>query len=721
MLYFIPANGQISGIDHWEMLITSGQEWRYFPGTEEPSSAWNSLEFDDSEWELGVSGIGYGDGDDMTEIDPVVALYMRKEFSVVDKALIVQAILYMDYDDAFVAYLNGVEIARANVSGEPPGYATQASSLHEALMYRGINPEEFRIKGEIFTQVIHEGRNVLAVQVHNHDPGSSDMSSIPFLCVGMSDPGQTYLDVPQWFSAPVDYTMSELPIISINTYNRTIPDEPKIPAWLSVIDNGQGRMNSQYDPATGYNGWINIEIRGESAQMFPKKSYSFETQDSLGENNNVPLLDLPVENDWILYGPYSDKTLIKNVLTYRLTRDMGRYATRTKFCELFINDEYRGLYVLMEKIKQDKNRVDISKLNVDDISGDQLTGGYILRIDKLDPNDYPSWISMPSGGLQGGEEPITFQYFDPGGFDLQDVQRVYIRNWIEEFERVLNSQEYLDPVIGFKAYIDIPSFIDFLIINELSKNIDAYIFSTYLYKERDSKGGKLYMGPVWDFNISYGNVDYNDDVMMPYGWIYDDGWRMYWFRRMMKDRVFSNTLNCRWHELRSNIFSNERILNIIDSLVTVLDGPIQKNYKKWPVLGTYIWPNVFIGETYEEEIEQLKSWLIDRLAWMDDHIPMECVTGLYPIGEGVNDIQLYPNPFEDIIYIQLKSPGSLKSIQLMDRSGRMILRLIQDDERKYNFFLSWDDINLEKLHSGIYIALIELSNGKMIYKKLIKN
>ena len=185
--------------------------------------------------------------------------------------------------------------------------------------------------------------------------------------------------------------------------------------------------------------------------MFPKKSFSFELQDSTGEKLNMPLMGLPEENDWILHAHYSDKTCIRNVLTYKLARDMGEYASRTRYCEVFLNGNYFGLYSLMEKIKQDKNRVDIAKLKPEDISGDDLTGGYILRVDKIDDNDYPPWYADPHPSLPGEPEP-EFQYFDPSGEKLTAEQQNYIRNFISGFESVLNGASIADPETGYGQF-----------------------------------------------------------------------------------------------------------------------------------------------------------------------------------------------------------------------------------------------------------------------------
>ncbi len=181
----------------------------------------------------------------------------------------------------------------------------------------------------------------------------------------------------------IDFTSSNLPIIIINTNGLSIPyDNPRIVAEMGIIYNGQGERNNISDSLNNYSGKISIEIRGASSSGWSKKSYGIETQNDDGSNNNVSLLGMPEENDWILYASYYDRSFLRNVLTFKLANDMGWYASRTRYCELVLNGEYQGIYVLMEKIKRDKNRVDISKLNPDEISGDDVTGGYIIKVDK---------------------------------------------------------------------------------------------------------------------------------------------------------------------------------------------------------------------------------------------------------------------------------------------------------------------------------------------------
>ena len=178
------------------------------------------------------------------------------------------------------------------------------------------------------------------------------------------------------------FTSSNLPLVVINTNGQAIVDDPKIIANMGIIWNGPGNRNSLSDPMNNYNGKIAIEIRGSSSQMFPKKGYGFETRATDLSDIDVSLLGMPEENDWVLYAPYTDKTMIRDVLTYTLDASLGHWSPRCRYVELFLNGNYQGVYVLIEKIKRNKTRVDIAKLTLTDNVGEDLTGGYIVKIDK---------------------------------------------------------------------------------------------------------------------------------------------------------------------------------------------------------------------------------------------------------------------------------------------------------------------------------------------------
>ena len=408
-----------------------------------------------------------------------------------------------------------------------------------------------------------------------------------------------------------------LPLMKIQTGNQNIVDEPKIPGSLQIYQ--EELLIEEH--------LIGIEIRGSSSQMFDKKSYGFETWDEMGEDLNASLGGFPEEEDWILYGPYSDKSLVRNVLIYELSNNMGQYASKTKFYELEINEIFQGTYVLMEKIKRDRNRVDISKNKVEDI-----TGGYIIKIDKPtgDGDWYDENIAFASQynttGVLVDTGNINFLYEYPKADDVSDEQKKYIQDYIHLFETALISEDFESIENGYRQFIDLDSFIDFFILNEFSKNPDGFRLSTYLHKE---KGGKLKMGPIWDFNLAFGNVNYCDGDS-PYGWAHrfndicsGDNWQVpFWWNRFLDDPEYVSLLKERWAILRSEILSSDTVSGRLRELQDNLKGSsaIDKNFGKWLILGKYIWPNKFIGDSYDSEINYLEEWINERFDWLDQNI-----------------------------------------------------------------------------------------------------
>ncbi len=439
-----------------------------------------------------------------------------------------------------------------------------------------------------------------------------------------------WLFIQEVLSEPVDFESSNLPIVVINTHGKTIPDAYRIMADMGIIFNGSGQRNHVNDPFNDYNGKISIELRGSSSQMFPKKQYALETEYADGQNRNVALLGLPEENDWILNGPYSDKSLIRNVLIYRLARDLGRYASRTRFCELVLNGDYRGVYVLMEKIKRDKHRVNIAKLKPDEISGDDLTGGYIVKIDKLAGEHVDGWYSV-FPPYPEAKHRIYFQYHYPKPDKIAEAQKTYIRNFIFDFEKTLFGPNYQDPQKGYYSKVDLNSFVDYFILNEISKNVDGYRLSAFFYKDKDSNDPRLHAGPIWDFNIAFGNADYYHAFSVK-GWQadinydtqfmeWDDAFLVpFWWQKFTADSVFMKRVIDRWQNLRRSVLATDRLLSLIDSYADTLEEAQKRNFERWPVLGTHVWPNYYVGKTYDEEIDYLKSWLAQRLEWMDSQL-----------------------------------------------------------------------------------------------------
>ena len=438
--------------------------------------------------------------------------------------------------------------------------------------------------------------------------------------------------------AQVTLTSSNLPIIVINTNGQTIKDEPKITATMGVIDNGAGKRNSITDPFNNYNGKIGIEIRGHSSQMFPKKQYGIELRDDAGNDVKAALLGMPEESDWILNANYSDKSLLRNVIAYKLGNDLGRYATRTKFCEVVINNQYMGIYILQEKIKRDKNRVNIKKIETTDIAGDALTGGYIIHIDRIDygdkyfvsdyPSVYPKIPRQPS--------PINYIISYPNEEDLQPAQLAYIKNYVGQFETTLTKATYTDAFDGYYDYIDIDAWVDYFLATEFTKAIDAYRLSAYLYKNRDSENSKLVYGPMWDYDLSFGLVDYGgtstDPGWAPSGWMAQiDPWGgeinpPFWIKKIFNDPVIFNKLAKRWHTIKQYVFDPQALMKFIDENALYLTESIYRNFQKWPELfnpAVYIWPNRNHFTNYNDELLYLKVWLNQRYTWMDANLPAD--------------------------------------------------------------------------------------------------
>ena len=439
---------------------------------------------------------------------------------------------------------------------------------------------------------------------------------------------------------------SNLPIVVVNTFGIPIPDEPKISGNMGIIDNGPGELNNLNDPFNDYNGAIGIEIRGQSTQMFPKKSYAFETRDISGENLDVSLLGMPEENDWILCAPYTDKSMLRNVVTFDMDHKMGNYSTRTIFCEVVINNDYKGVYVLEEKIKKDENRVDIATLKPDEISGNDLTGGYIIKVDKIDPDfalGADGWLSAPQPSYPNAMD-IIFQYYYPEAEEIVPQQKNYIIDFIASAENALISTQFADPDNGYQKFFDAPSFVDFMLLCEISKEVDKYRYSTYFYKEKNTDGGKLFAGPAWDFNLGYGNVDYWEPGIDYTGWLYTDlqshEWSiMYWWKRMMEDTYFRDLTKTRWVSLRQNQLDDAGIHAVIDSLLIHIDAAKDRNYQRWPILGQYVWPNYdWQNNTYEDEVEYFENYLFNRLHWMDGNLPGTVLSSWAGISAETNKI-----------------------------------------------------------------------------------
>lgn len=487
--------------------------------------------------------------------------------------------------------------------------------------------------------------------------------------------------VVSWPAIGQTFQSSNLPIVIINTDGQSILNEPKVTVNMKIIDNGPGVRNAVTDNANVYNGKVGIELRGSSSRvLFPKKQYAVELRNAAGLDTAVSLLGFPAEEDWVLSAPYNDKTLMRDVLAYKLGRDMGRYAPRTRYCELVLNGNYQGVYFLNEKIKRDKNRVDISALEPTEVSGDDLTGGYIIKLDKVDGSSGPGFASQYPPLPNMPAKKITFQYEYPKWDEIVPQQKSYIANYISQFEQALAGSNYADPDQGYARYIDVDSFVDFFIMNELTKNVDGYRLSSFFYKQKDSQGGKLFAGPIWDFNLGFGNANYCTSGA-PTGFVYsefnnvcpNDTWLIpFWWVKLFRDGNFSTKVADRWASLRQDKFSIQKIYAYIDSVANVLNQESQqRNFAAWPVMNTYVWPNYFVGANFETEVSWLKGWVADRVIWLDNNLP-QGITGIEQ-PSSAKEIEVFPNPFSSAFTIRLPSKNNAPlSVQVLNSTGSQV-------------------------------------------------
>ncbi len=428
-----------------------------------------------------------------------------------------------------------------------------------------------------------------------------------------------------------DFT-SNLPLLVVKPVRSTIPRDTRVPVYLTSIEPFRGRT-ALLGPAA-WSGMGEMEIRGQSSTGFPKKQYNLETDDAAGQDLEVPLLGLPAESDWVLNGPYSDKSLLNNYLAFELHEKMGHYAVRRRFVEVFIDEnrgqlkyptDYRGIYVLLEKIKIDKHRVNIARMTPATSKEPEISGGYIFKKDKNSAGDKN--FSTRGGAGFGAQ---NLKYHDPKPKEITLDQQHWLRDYVIDFEKALYADDWLRRTGArhYSHFIDVPSFVDNHWIVEFTKQIDGYRLSDYFYKDRN---GPIHMAPIWDWNLSFGNADYLQG-WDPTGWYYPliDPNAHIWLRRLIcgtprgaagnGDPDFYQALIDRWSVLRTNVLSASNVVARIDEIAAYLDEAKDREFDRWPRLNRYVWPNprqLYVVRTYAQIIANKKKWIQDRFAWID--------------------------------------------------------------------------------------------------------
>jgi hypothetical protein len=520
-------------------------------------------------------------------------------------------------------------------------------------------------------------------------------------------------------NAVVRLDSSNLPIILIDTHGQNIPDGTKITARMKIINYEPQRRNHVTDPGNIYDGYVGIEIRGSYSATLPQKPYGFETRDSMGNNLNVPLLNMPAENDWVLIANYNDKVFMRNTLAFDLFAKMGHYQPHTQLCELDSNGVYEGIYVLTEKIKPDKNRVNISKMTAADTLGDDLTGGYIIKVDNTDGSGTDYWNSTEQAFDRPGAYPY-FVYAFPKPDDIVVPQKKYIQGFVRRIDTVLMSSKFADPIKGYRKYFDVASFIDYFIVGEVSRNVDTYKKSAFFYKNKDSKDGLLHAGPVWDFDWAWKNINECEvNATDGSGWTFlissvcnsypvPPGWMV----KFLQDTNFTNELHTRYSLLRKTILSEGSLYHYIDSIHALVNEAQVRHYQRWPILGINVGtPEVDAQPTtFDGEITKFKKWISTRLSWLDANmlgkdIQATGVQGTVVIPKDFVLFQNYPNPFNPTTVIHYYLPvASHAVVKVYDVLGREVATLVNEQKSAGSYQVTFD---AHLLTSGVYFYSLQ--------------
>ena len=400
-----------------------------------------------------------------------------------------------------------------------------------------------------------------------------------------------------------------LPVVYMNTKGQQVLKENAIWGNIALLD-GNGEEQSVFSlPNSIYR--ATIKYRGASSySKFDKKQYRIKfyknEKDSAKE---VSLAGMGANSEWVLNGPYLDKTLIRNKLVYDLARELNGWAPDTRFVELFVDGEYQGVYLAVEPVTNGESRLRLAEFGL--LSGETA---YIVNRDRIDTGSE----EIDTWGKTNGYTYNALYIRYPSKNKITEKQKAYIQKDISEFEQVLYVKNFSDKRIGYQAYIDMDNWVDYFIINEFAMNYDAGNLSTYLYKELD---GKLQLA-VWDFNNGFDNYQWfrtETDVLHTV--------ENSWFQRLWQDENFRDRVCERYRQLRETTLADEHIAEKIASYQEELGEAVDRNFKVW---GYSFKENLLAGtskegtsrniRSYEEAMKQLTDTIRERLAYLDKEL-----------------------------------------------------------------------------------------------------
>jgi hypothetical protein len=425
-----------------------------------------------------------------------------------------------------------------------------------------------------------------------------------------------------------------LPIVIIDVAGQTLPRSPtgkKVSGTLKIVEDHDGMFDWRNPrPLTtrpvAFETPIGISRHGNASDLYgEQKPFNIELRDAAGKERHAPLLGMPKEADWVLNACWVDRTCMKHALVYDAFRDMGRWAARFRWVEVLLDGKYNGMYLLMEKIRRDKNRVNIPAV-APDATGD-LTGGYIWKMDS--PVDGPGREWLSKAGLR-------WSWYRPRWDTITPAQKKYLQDHLNAFDDVWQGPSFGDPKTGYRAWLDVPSFVDYMLMNELSMNTDGLWRSAFFHKQTEANGNKIIAGPGWDYDLAFG-VEFRavhrtdawqhqllaaalprEDCCKAYAKVFD-----FW-KKLWADPAFQRDLKCRWTELRRGPLSTATLHGKIDAWTKHIAAAEKRHHERYKVIGIKYFGLHFVGKTWAEDVAYLKRWIGERVKWMDANLPGTC-------------------------------------------------------------------------------------------------
>ena len=487
-------------------------------------------------------------------------------------------------------------------------------------------------------------------------------------------------------------TSTNLPIVWIDVDGAVIDRDERITARMKIIHNGDGQLNwadtvAHPGQTIDYQGYIALRYRGSSSfYNSDKKPYSFRPLtaplEEGGEKKKVALLGMGKDNNWAFLAPYADKSMMRDLLAFEVSRPWMEYTPQGRYCELYVDGIYYGVYILTEVVSKGKHRINLPDPGEAD---DEITGGYIMEVNRPDHEVvYPSnYHPVSNTGDIYNDRFIHIQFKSPDYEDLTSDQVNYIIHRIDQMETALWNYSP-GGAATYREYLDEANFIDYQIAQELGNNVDAYRLSGKFYKRRDSEDARFKMA-LWDMNLAYGNSRYYD-AYRTNTWMYKNNNTLYphgqrelvpfWWYKLNTNPEYTEALKSRWAQYRRSNLREDRLMATIDSLATVLTshGAEQRNSQAWPRWGQYVWPNYYIASDFAAEVAWLKQWLTQRIAWLDSQWDFDPSTA-YVLGDVNGDGEIAINDVTMLINYLLD--GNVAGIDLLaadcDKDGKIAI------------------------------------------------